>query len=78
MKSRPNPIHKSGTRNVFCPYYEKCLDHAVERRWRYWKCSECPHKLRQQPLSHNVTIHAPNPCYELPWKTYREIMYRFG
>ena len=66
MKSKPNPIHKSGTRNVFCPYYEECLDHAVERRWKYWNCTGCPHKLNKISLGYVRTVTDPNPFYELP------------
>jgi len=66
MRPTPNPIHKSGTRNVFCPYYDECLDHAVERRWKYWKCSECPNKLRQLSPGHVRTIHDWSPYHEFP------------
>lgn len=69
MRPTPNPIHKSGTRNVFCPYYDECLDHAIEHRWKYWKCSECPHKLTQLSLGHVRTIHDWSPFYEYPLRS---------
>jgi len=36
MKPNANPLPKSGERNALCHYYEGCLDHAIERRWRLW------------------------------------------
>ena len=69
MRPTPNPIHKSGTRNVFCPYYDECLDHAIKHRWKYWKCSECPHKLTQLSLGHVRTIHDWSPFYEYPLRS---------
>ena len=41
MESKPNPICKKGERNIYCPFYSDCLDHAVEYFWRYWSCSQC-------------------------------------
>ncbi len=66
MRPRSNPIHKSGTRNVFCAYYDECLDYAVERRWKFWSCSECPHKLRHLSLGHVRTTHDWSPFHEYP------------
>ncbi len=75
MEPAPNPVHKSGNRNIYCPYYEEYLDHAVEHRWQYWNCYECPHKLRQEPTSSIQTVRDPSPCYELPSKLHQEAMY---
>ncbi len=77
MESRPHPVHKAGDRHSLCPYYEKCLDHAVEHHWKYWNCSECPHKKRKKPLTSGQTVKDHNPSYELPSGIRRNLTYRF-
>ena len=32
---------KTNERNVFCPFYKKCLDHAVLENKPDFDCSEC-------------------------------------
>ena len=39
-----NPICSEGYKNISCPFYSDCLDHAVEHWWDYWTCLECQHK----------------------------------
>jgi len=75
MKLNSNPLHKRGNRNIFCPYYEACLDHAVEQRWRYWNCSECRHKLKKQPLMDMPAIRDADPSYRLPSRIYQQVLY---
>jgi len=64
-----NPIHAEGYKNVFCPYYGDCLDHAVKYYWEYWACLECHHKNEQIPVT--VVMLSPGsdyPYYPLsPW-----------
>lgn len=43
MTAKCNPTPKKGERNVFCPYYDHCLDEAVARAWNTWHCSKCPY-----------------------------------
>jgi len=45
-----NPIHNQGYRNVFCPYYRNCLDHAAKLYWECWSCLECHHKQNQNSV----------------------------
>ena len=78
MKPKPNPVHKAGTRNVYCPDYETCLDHAVELGWQYWSCSDCTYKLTQRSTSPVQTVNDPDQPYELPVRIHREVRYRFG
>ena len=40
--SKPVPIE--GERNIFCPHYRDCLDHASKNYWEYWACQDCAHK----------------------------------
>jgi hypothetical protein len=43
-----NPVEKEGERNIWCRYYDGCLDHAVEENWRCWDCSKCQHFSNQE------------------------------
>jgi hypothetical protein len=44
MEPRPNPICKRGKRNIYCPLYSNCLDHAVNQFWQHWSCSQCSYR----------------------------------
>jgi len=46
-----NPIRAQGHRNVFCPYYNGCLDHAAKRYWESWSCLKCQHKQEQKAVT---------------------------
>jgi hypothetical protein len=45
MDTERNPLRRNGTRNVFCPFYDDCLDDAIKGSWQDWDCNDCPHKL---------------------------------
>jgi hypothetical protein len=30
-----------GHRNLFCSYYDGCLDEAVKKGWNSWSCVRC-------------------------------------
>jgi hypothetical protein len=30
-----------GQRNLFCTFYDACLDEAVKRAWNSWCCTRC-------------------------------------
>ena len=47
MEKTCKPLQRRGERNVFCPFYDRCLNHAVKESWEYWDCSDCQHKLDQ-------------------------------
>jgi len=51
MDLKAKPIPKRGERNIYCPFYSDCLDHAVKQFWRHWSCSQCPHKLIKQSIT---------------------------
>jgi hypothetical protein len=73
MEPRANPIPKRGERNICCPFYNDCLDQAVEGSWQSWDCSQCPHKLmRQSVTEYEYEINDPEPNYVLPLEVYRE------
>lgn len=29
-------------RSLFCRWYDRCLDRAVDGRWASWTCEHCP------------------------------------
>src|SRR5690348_2003010 len=41
----PAPINPDrgveGHRNLFCSYYDGCLDEAVKKGWNSWSCTRC-------------------------------------
>jgi hypothetical protein len=78
MEHSTNPIHRLGNKNIHCPYYEECLDHAVERRWKYWSCSKCSHKATRQKLSEVPTAHDPGDYYHVPSRIFRDLTYLLG
>lgn len=78
MEPTPNPIHKSGDRNFFCPHYGDCLDHAVDHRWSSWHCCECAYESCQESRGIVQTVPDPDPFYEIPARIQSEVMYRLG
>jgi hypothetical protein len=73
MDPKANPIHKQGERNIFCPYYNNCLDYAVKRSWQSWNCSQCPHKLIQSIAECEYEVNDAGPYYDLPPNIARKI-----
>jgi hypothetical protein len=66
MDQKANPIHQHGDRNIFCPYYNNCLDYAVKLSWKYWDCSLCSHKLMQSITECEYEVNDAGPYYDLP------------
>ena len=46
--THPNPCHKKGERNIFCPHYCNCLDFAIKKSWDFWACLDCRFKENRQ------------------------------
>jgi hypothetical protein len=42
-----SPLQRKGERNIFCSFYNGCLDHAIRESWPYWDCGDCRHKFDQ-------------------------------
>ena len=78
MRPRPKPVHRSGEKNIFCPFYGSCLDQAAKDYWQCWDCSECPHKLRKQPVGLHYNAEGLGPYCELPAGIYRVVRGEFG
>lgn len=36
------PSSVSKQRNLYCRFYDQCLDHAVKKGWEGWTCAQCP------------------------------------
>jgi hypothetical protein len=49
MEIFKRPIKEYGKRNVFCPHYGACLDHAVSQAWEVWRCGECEYVSVREP-----------------------------
>ena len=60
---QPNPIHRTGVKNLHCLYYEECLDHAAEREWSFWDCSECPYFEGEGPEAYILS----GPDVDFDW-----------
>jgi hypothetical protein len=54
-----NPVQIEGERNIFCPHYRDCLDHASKNYWEYWTCQDCAHKQETEPVT-DVLVLSPH------------------
>ncbi len=52
--SNPSPI--KGERNLFCPHYRNCLDHASKNYWEYWSCQDCVHRLETESVTETLVL----------------------
>lgn len=74
MNSVCNPKQKRGKRNVFCNYYNKCLDHVIKRSWMDWDCSSCPqYSNQQQSIEILTTANDSLDVHELPYTISRRL-----
>jgi len=66
MRTCRKPVKSKGYRNVFCPYYRKCLDHASKSHWEYWSCFSCRHKhLKESIANESVSPASTDPYYSI-------------
>jgi hypothetical protein len=70
MGRKKYPVHARGDRNVFCPKYNSCLDHAVKYGWEYWACLDCQHTRSKKLIAGfllssttNDPYHSVSPMY---------------
>lgn len=73
MEPQPKPVHRSGNRNIHCPFYGNCLDKAVKRNWQSWDCFECPYKAKRQAISLINPNYDIDHYYVLPQSVARQI-----
>ena len=66
MRTYRKPVKSKGFRNVFCPFYRKCLDHASKRHWERWSCFYCRHKnLHESIANETVSPTSTDPYYSI-------------
>ena len=66
MVPKGNPIPAKGERNIYCPYYDNCLDYAVQDWWDSWNCSQCPYRFIKKSLGErDLDIDEDEPDYDL-------------
>lgn len=66
MKKNRKPIQAKGYKNVFCPFYRNCLDHASKRHWEYWTCLSCRYKqLKESVADESVCPTSADPYYSI-------------
>lgn len=65
MKAKRRPIHRAGVRNIGCPVYTSCLDHAAKHYWQYWDCSECAYKMAYKPIRLDPVSRGFDPLCEM-------------
>ena len=74
MEALANPINRLGDRNIDCPHYRSCLDHAVKFAWNYWDCSGCDFKMLTQSLPMlDCSPRGADLYYSLPVEIYSKI-----
>lgn len=74
MNQNPNPVRKNGTRNLFCPYYSGCLDHAAKRHWEYWACFDCSNQLmREAGMEGPFSSGDSSPYYSISPEIYLKV-----
>jgi hypothetical protein len=47
-----------GHRNLFCNYYDACLDEAVKKGWNSWTCTRCPLHAAQPEVEGGIESYA--------------------
>jgi len=74
MDHNQSPVHIKGYRNICCPYYGTCLDHAAKNHWKYWACLECRHS-RKQSFGIDILPASENsyPYYSLSPSIYEKV-----
>jgi len=43
MKPKCQPERGMGSRNIYCGFYDRCLDIAINKCWGKWNCGRCRH-----------------------------------
>lgn len=47
-----------GHRNLFCGFYDNCLDEAVKKAWNSWTCTRCPQFAVQPQIEGSIESYA--------------------
>lgn len=73
MEPSPKPVHRSGNRNINCPFYGNCLDQAVKQNWQAWDCYECAYKSKHQVIPLTNSDYDFDHYYILPQSVARQV-----
>jgi hypothetical protein len=47
-----------GHRNLYCSFYDACLDEAVKRGWNSWSCTRCQLNAAQADVEGGIESYA--------------------
>jgi len=62
----PKPHVNGKHRRVMCQHYDRCLDHAISRRWRGFSCDGC-RDLEQVRMDPEAWMEDGFRCEALIW-----------
>jgi hypothetical protein len=78
MKGRPRAAARSHKKNIYCPFYRECLDHAAKRHWKSWDCSRCPYKSKKVKEDGLGVPGTGDESFELPGSIVRTVTGKTG
>lgn len=55
MTPNPKQSNKSQNKNWRCPRYRKCLDFAINQKWKGWHCLDCELRNEKSDIEHDTT-----------------------
>jgi hypothetical protein len=73
MAPRPEFTASLDSKNIDCPFYTTCLDHAARQYWPSWDCSKCEHRSDREKISLDGCGSGPALYLELPSELYRRM-----
>jgi hypothetical protein len=66
MEPSINPVQSFGEKNIYCPHYRGCLDHAAKNSWDSWECENCGYKYITKALEDiQISTHDGLPYYSV-------------
>lgn len=76
MSPGANPVCGHGKRNIYCEFYDSCLDFAVKNLWQKMSCESCPYRTNRNGVSDfEYTIDGDMPYYRLTDTMSHDFMY---
>jgi len=66
QQNEPNLCNMPGYKNIMCPFYDYCLDFAVDRKWLHFCCHFCIHRSAIRP-SNTEDMDLGLPSWEEIW-----------
>ena len=76
MHEDAKPLCRHGERNIYCEFYEACLDFAVKKLWQKMSCESCLHKTNRNGFSSfEYTIDGDMPYYQVTDTMSQAVLY---